>query len=131
MVSFRLFPPLSLRWLITTGGACAIIETQAAALDAQPFRIFMFELLGGLIQVSANGDTVWVHHSDGSTVGRFSLRFGMDVHTTITHQLNGGSQCLHCTHGPATEADWAHFIELMRAHYDVTVPVGIIKFPKP
>lgn len=32
------------------------------------------------IQLSANGETVWVHASDGSTVGRYSTRFGMDVH---------------------------------------------------
>lgn len=39
-------------------------------------------LLDAQVQVSACGTTVWVHGLDGSTVGRFSKRFGMDVHTT-------------------------------------------------
>ena len=50
------------------------------------------------VQVSQDGQTVWVHSADGSTVGRFSKRFGLDVHRTVTEQLQGASQCLHCTH---------------------------------
>ena len=43
------------------------------------------------VEASADGRTVWVH-----AVGRFSLQFGMDAHTTITEQLAGAAQCLHC-----------------------------------
>lgn len=79
-----------------------------------------------LIQVSDCGKTVWVHHPDGSTVGRFSRTFGMDVHTTITSQLQGASQCLHCTHKAPTQADWELFCELMRKHYNIQVPVDLL-----
>ena len=73
------------------------------------------------IQVSEDASTLWVHASDGSTVGRFSKRFGMDVHTTVSQQLEGAQQCLHCTHVPASEADWDEFRMLMGKHYGVTI----------
>ncbi len=41
------------------------------------------------IDVSALGDTVWVTGDDGSCVGRFSMRFGIDVHRTVTEQMAG------------------------------------------
>jgi hypothetical protein len=50
-----------------------------------------------LIQVSGCGNTVWVHSEDGSTVGRFSKVFGMDVHNTVSDHMLGKPQCLHCT----------------------------------
>jgi hypothetical protein len=75
------------------------------------------------VQVSADRVTVWVHADDGSTVGRFSKRFGMDVHRTVTEQLAGAGQCLHCTHKPATEKDWRLFVALMHEHYGIDVAV--------
>ncbi|WP_158361681.1 hypothetical protein [Burkholderia pyrrocinia] len=39
------------------------------------------------IDVSAGGDTVWVTGHEGSGVGRFGKRFGIDVHQTVTEQL--------------------------------------------
>ncbi len=80
------------------------------------------------IQVSALGDTVWVHQFDGSTVGRFSKRFGMDVHNTVSDQLQGLPQCLNCTHQPATEIDWIEFCRLMLVHFGIEVPVDLIEF---
>ncbi|MBW8466885.1 MAG: hypothetical protein K0M67_01370 [Thiobacillus sp.] len=81
------------------------------------------------IQVSQDGATVWVHSTtDGSTVGRFSKCFGMDVHSTVTQQLAGVSQCLHCTHAPATEGDWQAFVELMLKHHGIAVPRGLVRF---
>lgn len=80
------------------------------------------------VQVSADGGTVWVHAGDGSTVGRFSKRLGMDVHTTVTQQLDGADQCLHCTHKPATGEDWATFRTSMREHYGIEVDADLIRF---
>lgn len=73
------------------------------------------------VQSSVDGKTVWVHAMDGSTVGRFDWRFGMDVHTTVKEQLSGSSQCLHCTHTAPTEADWQHFRQLIWQKYGTYV----------
>lgn len=78
------------------------------------------------IQVSGDRSTVWVHGPDGSTVGRFSTRFGMDVHTTVAQQMQGASQCLHCTHFAPKHADWLRFCSLMWDHYGIVVPPDIL-----
>ena len=44
------------------------------------------------IQASLLRDAVWVHASDGSTVGRFG-RMGIDIHTSVTEQMNGAGHC--------------------------------------
>lgn len=80
------------------------------------------------IQVSPCGRTVWVHAVDGSTVGRFSKVFGMDVHTTISDQLKGADQCLRCTHTQPDVNDWYKFCELMKEHYSIDVPRDTIHF---
>jgi hypothetical protein len=81
-----------------------------------------------VIQISADGRTLWVHTSDGSTIGRFSKRFGMDVHTAASEQLAGAGQCLACTHTPPSSEDWKTFISLMSRHYGVTVPANAMSF---
>lgn len=81
------------------------------------------------VQVNHDGSIVWVHANDGSTVGRFSKRFGIDVHTTATQQLEGSPQCLHCTHSPGTASDWELFCDPLNAHHLITVPKSLIKFP--
>lgn len=83
---------------------------------------------GPNIQVSADKGTMWVHATDGSTVGRFSKKFGMDVHNTVTAQMSGQSQCLHCTHEPATEAQWHVFTALIAQHFNIHVPTDIMQF---
>lgn len=80
------------------------------------------------VQVSADRKTVWVHAKDGSTVGRFSKTFGMDVHATITEQLAGAGQCLHCTHEPPGQRDWDQFCDLMLQHYEITVDRNALTF---
>lgn len=80
------------------------------------------------IQVSQCGTTVWVHALDGSTVGRFSKTYGMDVHTTTSEQLKGSQQCLHCTHIKPDIKDWYKFCELMEMHYLISVPRDAISF---
>ena len=86
------------------------------------------EQLEDQVQVSADGRTVWVHALDGSTVGRFSKMFGMDVHTSITQQQEGANQCLHCTHSKPGLADWLMFCELIQHHYAITVDVNSLEF---
>ena len=80
------------------------------------------------VEVSACANTVWVHASDGSTVGRFSKHFGMDIHRSIGQQLEGQGQCLHCTHEKPSGADWAEFCELMMKHFDVVVSPTLLTF---
>lgn len=79
------------------------------------------------IDVSADRSTVWVHALDGSTVGRFSKIFGMDVHRTVTEQMAGVPQCLHCTHEPPKQSDWLKFCELMLQHYGIEVDPLLIE----
>ena len=78
------------------------------------------------INVSADGQTVWVNASDGSCIGRFSKRFGIDVHTTATDQLAGKSQCLVCTHGAGDMAAWGVFVDAMSRHHGIDVPEELI-----
>ncbi len=80
------------------------------------------------VQISADGRTVWVHTLDGSTVGRFSKVFGMDVHRTISEQLAGAGQCLWCTHEAPGPADWSKFCDLMLQHYGIAVDRSVVSF---
>lgn len=80
------------------------------------------------VQVSEDRRTVWVHAGDGSTVGRFSKVFGMDVHTTLTEQLQGAGQCLRCTHEAPGQAEWNEFCDLMLVHYGIAVNRNAISF---
>lgn len=80
------------------------------------------------IDVSSLGDTVWVTGDDGSCVGRFSKRFGIDVHRTVIEQMAGEGQCLHCTHGAAGAVEWQEFREAVRRHHGIEVPTDIIQF---
>lgn len=81
------------------------------------------------IEVNPTRNTVWVNSSyDGSCIGRFSKRFGMDVHRTGTEQQMGMGECLYCTHTAATEADWHLFIRLMLEHYEVVIPSSLLEW---
>lgn len=80
------------------------------------------------VQLSADGSTVWVHALDGSTVGRFSKRFGLDVHTTATQQMGGAAQCLHCTHVSPSSDDWLIFCDLMNQHHGIEVNPNLMQF---
>lgn len=81
------------------------------------------------ICVDATGGTVWVNAIDGSCIGRFSKRFGIDVHRTATAQLAGEDQCLMCTHEPGDAKAWADFVEAMRYHHGVEVPRDTLAWP--
>ena len=84
-----------------------------------------------IVQVSEDRKTVWVHGPDGSTVGRFSKVFGMDVHTTLSEQLEGAGQCLHCTHERPDRAEWDMFCGLMLKHYGIQVEPTALSFEEP
>ncbi|AOZ11156.1 hypothetical protein [Cupriavidus malaysiensis] len=81
-----------------------------------------------LIEVSSLRDTVWVTANDGSCIGRFSKRFGIDVHRTVDDQRAGAGQCLFCTHRPAGEAEWHTFRARIRDHYGIDIPADTIIF---
>lgn len=82
--------------------------------------------LNGQVQISQCGKTVWVHSTEGETVGRFSMVFGMDAHTTVVQQMAGSSQCLHCTHEKPTKAVWLEFCELMQRHHGIAVDLRMM-----
>lgn len=73
------------------------------------------------IQLSALRDTVWIHCSDGSTVGRFG-KMGIDLHTSASEQRQGASQCRLCTHGKPTASDWQLFRDKALEWWGVQVP---------
>ena len=79
-----------------------------------------------MVQVADDLSTVWVHGYDGSTVGRFSVRFGIDIHRTATDQIEGAPQCLHCTHEAPSHHDWLTFCDLMQKLRNISVPVEIL-----
>ncbi len=74
------------------------------------------------------GTRVWVNAPDGSNVGRFSKRFGLDVHTTVTEQQEGASQCLYCTHEPAGEGEWHVFREKLLVLHGVDLAADLLTF---
>lgn len=73
------------------------------------------------VQLSDQKDRVWVHASDGSTVGRFS-RNGVDIHTPVSDQLKGAPQCEFCIKGPCDERDWVFFRAYARGVWGVDIP---------
>lgn len=73
------------------------------------------------VQLSPAKNTVWIHSSCGSTVGRFG-RMGIDLHTTVAEQLAGAPECRYCTHGKPTAEDWATFRRLATEYWGVEVP---------
>lgn len=68
------------------------------------------------VEVTGDGNTVWINGRDGGCIGRFS-RWGIDVHHEPTVQMAKGTQCLACTH----VSDWERFKALMVEHFGVTV----------
>ena len=52
--------------------------------------------------------------------GRFGV-MGIDVHRPMSEQREKG-ECLHCTHGLVTRADWDVFVAKMKEHFGITVP---------
>ncbi len=71
-------------------------------------------------QITTDGTTVWVNHSQGYMIGRFG-RMGVDIHRTLEDQITTGSECLACTHGPVTVQDWELFVSGMQTHYGIAV----------
>lgn len=82
--------------------------------------------LGEIVR-SSDGGKVWVNDLNGSSVGRFCKRAGMDVHTTIAQQLKGLPQCLHCTHQKPTQDDWIEFCDLIERYHNIPVDKSLIR----
>jgi len=73
------------------------------------------------LQLAQLRDTVWIHASDGVTVGRFG-KFGIDIHNSMEVQLETGVQCLLCTHRPVTINDWRIFREKANELWSIDIP---------
>lgn len=73
------------------------------------------------LQISHRRDAIWIHASDGSTVGRFG-RMGVDPHNTVSEQMQGLPQCRLCTHGRPGAADWQLFRDKALEWWSVAVP---------
>jgi hypothetical protein len=73
------------------------------------------------LQVAATRSAVWIHASDGSTVGRFG-RMGVDLHNTVTEMMLGASECRLCTHGKPSQAEWLLFRQKAFEWWGVHVP---------
>lgn len=80
------------------------------------------------IVVCPSGSTVWINGPDGACIGRFSRRFGIDVHRGMAAQMAGEGQCLFCTHQPAGEGDWLQFCDAMQRFHGIHVPSNLIEF---
>jgi len=80
------------------------------------------------LTVSQCGRTAWVSAGDGSTIGRFSKAFGIDVHTTATEQIEGKGHCLFCTHEPAGSAEWDIFRAEILKRYGIDLPKDAMTF---
>jgi hypothetical protein len=74
------------------------------------------------IQLDALKRRIWINGPDGSNVARFDNRFGMDIHRSVTEQMNGAPQCLHCTHKKPTVVEWDDFRRKVEHYFGVAVP---------
>jgi hypothetical protein len=79
------------------------------------------------VVVSADGGTLWVN-DPVCCIGRFSKRFGIDVHRSLGEQLEGGGECLYCTHEPPGPKGWAKFCFEMCLHYGVILDPKLMTF---
>ena len=70
-------------------------------------------------EITSDGRTVWVN-GPFNCLGRFGP-FGIDIHRSFEEQKTTGNECLHCTHGGTTRADWDTFVVKMKEHYGVEV----------
>lgn len=61
----------------------------------------------------------WVNTAS-SCIGRFG-QMGIDIHRPIEEQVEGQSECLHCTHGPTTVEHWYEFVAKMAELYGVVI----------
>jgi hypothetical protein len=66
-------------------------------------------------EIVSDGVTVWVNN-EIYCIGRFG-KFGIDIHKAPSNS----SECLFCTHGPVTKADWDLFVTKMDELYRVKI----------
>jgi hypothetical protein len=71
-------------------------------------------------QIESDGRTVWINHSSGYNMARFGV-MGIDIHNSPDEQERTGQQCLSCTHGPTTAADWDRFVEAIEGFFGIEV----------
>ncbi len=74
------------------------------------------------VQIDTGANAVWVNTAT-YCIGRFG-RMGIDIHRDLGAQTDGQGECLLCTHGAVSEADWDAFVAGMLEHHGVTVPAS-------
>lgn len=89
---------------------------------------FLSEKDGRLYEICTDplGTRLWINADDGSAVARFNTTSGVDVHNTVTDQLNGAPECLWCTHGKPDYRTWQDFIAKVRDQFGLTISVDAI-----
>ena len=80
--------------------------------------------------IDAETGRVWVNGKDGDSLGRFSVRAGVDIHRSIDEQRDGMGQCLDCRVGPASWSDWCDFVRHADIHWGIKIPVWALGSPK-
>lgn len=80
------------------------------------------------IQYSSNKEKLWIHCSNGETVGRYDSRFGMDIHHTIEEQQEGKPQCFNCTHGKSNPEEFDLFCKTAKEMWGVDIDKSKIEF---
>ena len=86
-------------------------------------RVYAYEVV-----INVAGDTVWVNDM-ASSIGRFSKKFGIDVHERLDKIMDGAPVCLMCTHAPAGAKEWQTFREAMHKYHGVWLKPDLIAFP--
>lgn len=82
------------------------------------------------IQYDYNRKVVWIHCSDGSTVGRFNKYTGIDIHHSMSEQIEGKPQCKLCTHVKPSKEDWLFFVEKAKELWNVDIDKNHIEYEK-
>ena len=75
-------------------------------------------------------DRLWINADDGSAIARFNTRSGVDVHNTVSEQMNGAPECLWCTHGKPDLSTWQDFIKAVEDNFGIKVPDDAIDTSK-
>lgn len=72
------------------------------------------------------GQRLWINSDDGSAVARFNTRAGVDLHTTLSAQMEGVSECLWCAHEQPDYRTWQTFIVRVKEHFGITLSIDAI-----
>jgi len=64
---------------------------------------------------------VWINGQDGSCLARFNPNKGIDLHNSVTEQMQGAPECRFCTHEKAYLPDWELFMSKVDEYWGITI----------